>query len=262
MLALHLLVLSSVPSSLASTSPGPALAQQAPASDQAVAPGSSRAWALLTSSVLFERNGYRHDLLAGAEVGAETQKKSKAILEDGWDVKKADDLLQQLQWLEHIGHRADFEKRFRELGRLSEKDIDAKVARIEDPKDRAVFKAAWTNAPRAAKLKGGVLVWDLARYVALCRWGFGAGFLTQEEAWKRIDPIARELQKAYSSWEELGEGYCIGHACWRPATNDETVKAFEKLKTSESSPWKTTPWKLKLVALDKPEKAAEPRKKS
>jgi hypothetical protein len=219
-----------------------------------VPPGTSRAWALLVSSVLFERNGEQHDILAGGVRSSDLQTNAKTLLERDWDIKSTDHVLQQLEWLEHGGHTAEFEKTFREYGRLNEKELDTKLSRFPDEDTRAVIKARWKHAARAAKLKGGLKGWDLARYVALCRWAFAAGYLTSGEAWKRMDKIVAEVQKSYASWEELGEVYCIGYECWRGKSSEPTVKAFDKLKSDEKSPWKTTPWKLKLVALDKPEK--------
>lgn len=219
-----------------------------------IPPGTSRAWALLVSSVLFERNGEQHDILAGAPSSKELQANVKKFLEDDWDIKTTDHVLQQLEWLEHGGHTADFEKTFREYGRLNEKELDTKLSRFEDEDDRAVIKARWKHAARAAKFKGGLKGWDQARYIAVCRWAFAAGYLTSDEAWKRMDKVLKEVQKSYTSWEELGEVYCIGYECWRGKPSEATVEAFEKLKTDEKSPWKTTPWKLKLTALDKPAK--------
>lgn len=254
------LVLLLVPHPSAAPAPLAVAAQTAPEADVAAQPGTARAWALLASSVLFERNEYRHDLLAGVERASPKLGEIKTMLKDSWDIETREHLLEQLEWLQHGGHRDAWEKHFRDYGRMSEKEVDARIERIEDEEDRVQWKTLWKNASRAAKSEGGVLAWDHARYVALCRWGYAAGYLSQEEAWKRMDGIAKELQKAYTSWEEFGEAYCIGYDCWRPGKGEETEKAFERLKTSETSPWKTTPWKQKLVPLDKPEKAAEKKK--
>jgi hypothetical protein len=238
-----------------------ALSGQARDADELVAAGTSRAWALLACSVLFERNGSSHDLLAGGKRSPEAVAAAKSLLEKDWDITKAGDLLEQLEWLEHRGHRAEFEKDFRELRGLTEKQVDDRVARFPDVGDREVVKARWRNAPRAAKLKGGLVGWDLARYVALCRWGYAAEYLSETEAWKQMNNVVNDLQKAYKSWDELGEAYCIGRDCWRPGTNKETVDAFERLKSAENSPWKSTPWNLKLAPLDKVQKPVPPRTK-
>jgi hypothetical protein len=231
-----------------------AMVREDPLPEAVVSPGTSRAWALLASSVLFERNGARHDMLAGADNATLKPGEIKSMLKDSWDIETRGHLLEQLEWLRTGGHRAAWEKHFRDYGGMSEKEIDARSRRIEAEEDRVIWKTLWKNASRAAKFKGGLIGWDLARYVALCRWGYAAGYLTQEEAWKRMDPVVKDLQKAYTSWEELGEAYCIGYDCWRPGKGESTEKAFERLKTADDSPWKTTPWKLKLVSLEKPEK--------
>ena len=123
----------------------------------------------------------------------------------------------------------------------------------EDELRRCEFAAShWTQLG-----KTGLLAWDLSRHIALCRWGYACGYITEAEAWDRIFPIAQKMQAAYRSWEDLNEGYCLGREYWKGEADEATRKAFEKLKTSDDSPWKTTSWKLKLDP-----KAKAPKKKS
>lgn len=147
------------------------------------------------------------------------------------------------------------------FSKMSEKDLQKHVSKLVDAEEQELARTLWKHAPRVLNSKGGLTAWDHARFVALCRWGFAAGYLTEAEAWKKIEPIARDLQKVYGSFEELGEFYCIGRECWRPGKNATTEAALEKLKTDASSPFRTTPWKLKLVKLDKPEKRKDPPRK-
>ena len=55
-----------------------------------------------------------------------------------------------------------------------------------------------------------LLGFDLCRYVAVCRWGCLCGYLTEDEAWDKIMPVAAKLQATFSSWKELGQNYLIG----------------------------------------------------
>ena len=228
------------------------------APDAVVEPGTARAWALLSCSVLFELNGDRHDLLAGAERSAQTTEDARGLLKESWDITTAEQLTAQLDWLQNAGHRGDFAGQFALVSKLSEKEFKQ---RMESPdtssEQRTVLATYRKHAARYKQLKAGLLGWDSARYVALCRWGYAAGWLDETEAWKRMDRVVPALQKAYASWDELGEAYCIGRDCWNLRANQESWNVYEKLRTSETSPWRTTPWNLKLSPLEKPPKAVK-----
>ncbi len=98
--------------------------------------------------------------------------------------------------------------------------------------------------------KKSLLSWDLVRYIALCRWGYVAGYLSEDEAWQRIMPIARKLQKNYHSWKRVGDNYIIGRKFWSYTqtmkNGDEYINALNYLCADKSSPWRTLPWKMDL----------------
>lgn len=98
--------------------------------------------------------------------------------------------------------------------------------------------------------KKSLLGWDYTRYVSLCRWGYLVGYLSEDEAWQRIMPKARELQEAFDSWADLGENYLIGREFW---SLEETTNygwlyrtAYQRLLTNPEGPWMRLPWKLDL----------------
>ena len=96
----------------------------------------------------------------------------------------------------------------------------------------------------------GLIGWDYARYVSLCRWGYVAGYLSEDEAWVRIMKAARLLQQTYGSWRELGENYLIGREFWSPAQtarNGQLYEAtFQRLVSDPQSPWVRLPWRTPL----------------
>jgi hypothetical protein len=102
----------------------------------------------------------------------------------------------------------------------------------------------------------GILGWDLIRFIFLCRWGYAAGYLTQQEAWDTMIPAARALRHSFTSWRELGENYTIGRQFWDP---DEHVtsgyflrKAFDRLLSDPESPWNRVPWDVEFGPPDTP----------
>lgn len=59
-----------------------------------------------------------------------------------------------------------------------------------------------------------IAAWDYDRYISLCGWGYIAGYLSEEEAWQRIMPAARLLQKTFESWIDLGKNHVVGREFW------------------------------------------------
>jgi hypothetical protein len=55
---------------------------------------------------------------------------------------------------------------------------------------RALNQLEITRKNHRALGTKGILAWDLVRYIAVCRWGYLAGYLTETEAWDHIMPAA------------------------------------------------------------------------
>jgi hypothetical protein len=234
-----------------SNAPNPidAAAQRIMASGIPVAPKSPHAWALATTAILFEMNGHRHDLLSGAAATPDGQESGKRVLSQWWGVNNHDELLRALNWLQFEGHRAEFD----ELGRR----VDA----LSDSEFRSIIIAADNNAQAANQLDitrrnyrrlghKGILAWDIVRYIALCRWGYLAGYFTDTEAWDHIMPAASRLQLSFDSWQDLQSDFLIGREYWsvqQTENNGPRFRAiYERFLQDPGSPWNANPWGLDL----------------
>lgn len=206
-------------------------------------------WALAASALLAERNRARHDVLGELEPTPANIRGWKRGLRLWWGVHTRADLLARLRWLEEQGHRKEFERLGDVLGslddaqratlearRLGDEELDHRLTIVEQHYARLATK--------------GLLGWDLSRYISLCRWGYLVGYLSRDEAWDRIMPVARRLQETFDSWGDLGENYLVGRQFW---SLEETKKngqlydaAYRKLLSEPQSPWNQTPWTLSL----------------
>jgi hypothetical protein len=212
-----------------------------PTTDEAKA----RLWALACAGVLMERNGDSHETL---ETGLRIPRNivaQKNLLSRWWGVEKRADLLECLHSLEVRGHRASF-------------DADVKYITTGN---RAMLQrlADASNADRANELRvvrryyqqlgeKGIVGWDISRYICLCKWGYTVGYLSEDEAWKKIMPAARLLQKKFGSWKELGENYLIGREYWGGDPHDQALceDGIMRLLESRNSPWVKLPWNTNL----------------
>lgn len=204
-------------------------------------------WALACPALLAVGNGHRHDILTGAPRTAENIASEKQLLSQWWNVGSRKDLLDQLTWLTKEGHRSDFE----EMRKLSASPVELAKARSKlAPSSRADFESRIDIVRAEAPLLGpkSLLGWDYCRYIALCRWGTMAGYLSPDEAWAKIMPVARMLQKTFPSWAELGRNYLVGRQFWQPSQPNN--RAFEanyiRLMSDSKSPWNSIPWNTDL----------------
>lgn len=208
-------------------------------------------WALAASAILTERNGQRHDLLGGSERTEANVKAWKQIMSDWWGINSRADLFTVLKWLDEGGHRQDFEQLAefsRSLSPAQHKDLRRRLQSGDD--DKALYQLAMVDKYADRLGKKSLLGWDYARYIALCRWGYLVGYLSEEEAWERILPAARTLQGAFDSWKDLGENYLIGREFWSTQQSQKDGHlhraAFQKLLADPGSPWNRYAWELTL----------------
>jgi hypothetical protein len=212
-----------------------------------VTPKSPRAWALATTAIIFEVNKQRHDLLSGVVVTPEDRKNEQQTLSKWWNVHNRDELLETLRWLQFEGHRAAFDSLGRQVDAMSEAQFLAARAELLPA---AGEKLDHVRKSYRALGEKGILAWDLVRYIALCRWGYAAGYLPVMDAWNRIMPAALRLQKTFSSWQDMQNDYLIGRDFWSTEQTQENGArfraAYERLIQDPNGPWNVNPWTMDL----------------
>lgn len=206
-------------------------------------------WALATCAILAESNSDRHGILGGCERTPKNIERWKKSLREWWNVHDRADLLRTLEWIENGGHRRDFDKFGAYVSSLSPASLEEmrnKVGQRIETRNK-IDIAVRHYAQLGPKSITG---WDYGRYVSLCGWGYVVGYLSEDEAWRRIMPVARTLQKTFDSWEDLGKNYLIGRQFWSHKQTDnhgdEMTRVYRKLCAEQISPWHLYPWRLDL----------------
>lgn len=209
----------------------------------------SQLWALACTGVLTEKNHESHDILWASPATEVNIRNQKRALSESWNINSRDDLLRQLNSLIAEGHRKSFDEmaKIAQTPGLSNEVIE-KLAHEhgEDSADRLRIAREYGTRLGMRSIIG----FDYCRYIALCRWGTLCSYLSQDEAWAKIMPIAQALQNTFPSWKELGENYLIGRKFWQPNSDSEPAinAAYRKLLTDPQSPWVKIPWNTKLTA--------------
>jgi hypothetical protein len=206
-------------------------------------------WAVATSAILWERNKDRHDVLGIQVQTPENDQRANKILSDWWGVTNKETLLRTMRSLQKGGHRRQFEQLGVEVESLSEDQFQQRLTAAKG--NEQGYRDLQLVREHYKKLgPKSLLAWDYGRYVALARWGYQAGFLTETEAWELIMPAARKLQKTYDSWEDFGKTYLIGREFWsveQTKLNGQLYSnGYKKLLTEPRSPWNRHPWNTEL----------------
>jgi hypothetical protein len=206
-------------------------------------------WAVATCAVLAEWRGDRHDLLSAREPSDEAAGAMAKTLREWWGISSRSDLLRMLGWIDAGGHRKGFDENCAIVTQLTPEDLEANRERLSGNAE-ALHRIDVLEAHCEALGEKSIIGWDYGRYVALCRWGYLVGYLSEDEAWERIMPVARMLQQVFDSWEDLGENYLTGRQYWSyeqtERSGEKLREAFERLRTDPESPWRKLPWDLDL----------------
>lgn len=127
-------------------------------------------------------------------------------------------------------------------------------------RDQQVLAGSWGIHSRADLLKTvrslgeektnrDAVAWNYPRAVNLLRWGYAAGYISEQESWSLIMPLAQYMQQTFSSWHELGEMFVDARdAFYRHSIGDQRQGeyAYRVLMMDGASPWRKHPWNLDL----------------
>jgi len=200
-------------------------------------------------------------MLGGCDRSPKEIKAWQDSLAKWWNTHNREELLETLSWIEDGGHRRQFDEIAQDLSAASPAQLVHIRRQVEDNPSVSNKVEIVLTHQREFGAKS-ITAWDYSRYVSLCGWGYIAGYLTEDEAWQRIMPAARLLQRTFTSWEELGKNHVVGREFWSlkqtQKNGDQTRQCFEKLKTDPASPWRTLDWNMNIATPQKAQKQNQP----
>ncbi|MCE5341830.1 MAG: DUF1266 domain-containing protein [Planctomycetaceae bacterium] len=202
-------------------------------------------WAIAASNVQMEAKQLSFDSLAGTKITDITINKTKNMLKKSWDINDRESFLQSLKNLQGGGHSIEFEtyKKYLSSNEQSKARLKSEFNDPDFTYKYAIVKK-YSNSLGSKSLYG----WDASRYICLCRYGYVCGYISEEEAWEKIMPMAKFIQKTFDSWRELGRNYLIGREFWYPGKEDSYFfkEAYLRLLEMPDSPWVKLKWNLPL----------------
>jgi hypothetical protein len=207
-------------------------------------------WAIALTGFMTELNNDSHESLNFNVMNGVNKRKYLELLRRDWGITTREELLETMTVTELDGHASSlaFVKKI--------------ISTNKDFSFNAIFNKFQLSARQYNYLKFAVvnwghyynrsiLAWDLGRNIALCRWGYDTGFLTEEEAWEKIMYYARKIQSLYNSWAEYGLDYYFGRIFWAAGSGSEadyflrTDEIYQKLM-GRTGYWTGLEWKVNL----------------
>ena len=214
-------------------------------------------WAIALAGIMTELNGGSHITLNSEKMSFFNKIVEKKLLKKWWGIKNRKELLETLDKMEHSGHSARLDK-IKSI--IVENNYEVGIETIKDKINTEELEPAdgvrlFFVSENWEKFKDiHINAWDLGRNISLCRWGYSAGYLKEDEAWDSIMYYAKTIQPLYNSWDDYGYSYSTGRIFWASAFESEkldeyisqTHEAYNNLTDESTGYWRKLEWNVKL----------------
>ncbi len=171
------------------------------------------------------------------------------LLQEMWDVHDRSSALVSIQALFTTGHRTKFNVlkvntqslyKFKEIFKF---DFDeSEEIQLSDEEFEKL--ATWIERANSFVPVPGILAWDVARYIHLVRMCFFVGYLSDKEAWDKLNALWPLVENKFSSWNEFAQSFLIGRTFWAGSEDPELKSVCERLLGNKASPWLYYPIKV------------------
>ena len=161
--------------------------------------------------------------------GKDVGKQCRFILKNSWDITNYEQLISQIDDLLAHGHNGTFLF----LAGLIETNENMKPVEIISKECLTASEGTRLFYVYSIKDRLGPLAisaWDKARCISLLRWSISAGFITEEEALQRAEPIVESLINEYSTWDDFFAHYIAGRQFYGATDNSSSRLATDAVK--------------------------------
>lgn len=172
-----------------------------------------------------------------------SQDRIKLTLSEGWGINGRDDVTEVINKLLTKGHRETYLKTVKKLEKKGLLELSTEEAMTNFSEDDEEF-ARYQDAHEMYTQYGehGMDGWDYSRALQVLGDCYLADYINLEECLDLSLPIAKKLQSAFTSWEELADSYIYGYAFWQNETADDVetkfrIQAYAELVEMENSPY-------------------------
>jgi hypothetical protein len=210
----------------------------------------ARRWAIALTGIMTELNKDSHDTLNFGVMNGANKLQYLELLRRDWGVSSREELLETMAVMELNGHASSLAFVKKIMSENKDLSFNGTFNKLQ-LSSRQYNYLKFTAANWGHYYNRSILAWDWGRNIALCRWGYDTGFLSEEEAWEKIMYYARKIQSLYNSWAEYGLDYYFGRIFWAAGFGSEmdyflkTDEAYQKLM-GQAGYWASLKWKVNL----------------
>lgn len=216
-------------------------------------------WFNATYAPLTYSNGWNWKLVGGLEPTEDNIETDRYLLMQSWSIYDQKTALEKADWLIEEGHRKTCRTYMEELRRMGLLDLEEKEFRkallqseISDSDHLYRYRIAYKMYQDGLDADA-MAAWDLCRANQLYAAFYICGYMTYEEAMDASLENSRILQKLYSSWDEMMEGYLLGYQFWQDdpdvredSPTKERRRMYEMMLQTPDNPYKLD-WGMELI---------------
>lgn len=213
-------------------------------------------WFNATYAPLTYSNGWDWRLVGGMKPTEENIEIDKYVLQQSWGIHDRETAMEKVEQLKEEGHRATCRKCMEELEKaglmdLEERTFRSKLLQSEFADEPYRYMIAY-QMHQAGLDADYMAAWDLCRANQLYAAFYLCGYMTYEEAMDASLENSLILQKMYSSWDEMMDGYLLGYQFWqkdpdtsRDSPTKERRRMYEMMLQSDENPYQLD-WDMEL----------------
>jgi hypothetical protein len=142
-----------------------------------------------------------------------------------WNIQNSQELKQQIHWFINKGVREEFNQYLHQMSALSASGRKHYMETLtKSHPDYAKLLITYKNIHTLPP--AGIIAFDLAWAIYLCRVGRTLHYLTKQEAWEWMFRAAQIAQKSYSSWEEYFSSFFTGSQFHPSTSNLDNIATY------------------------------------
>ncbi len=193
-----------------------------------------RSRALDLAIALSRQNSTGYDRIMPIEDGKRNPnpKTWKDLLQSSWAIDSREKYFASFDDLVANGHT----KAYRDAMRILDENphfSPAQITLYTNNSDYYCDRLFYVRATREWLGERSLRAWDLGRLISVTRWAYAAGYITEDEAWQRILPIAQSIYETYASREDFLVSYAGGRGFFGADDAPRYVQAMVKIYSEE-----------------------------
>ena len=207
----------------------------------------AKLWAIACTSSLYTNRSCGNNTLAGAIPNDDLADGQRKTLSKYWGIDSRDQLLVMLKRL-----MKNFDnERWQQMRKQANS-----VAALSQYRQGWVSSEDYNYALKLLREHGdeygdrGLQAWDYCRYMNICRGGYQAKYISEDEAWALMMPMAARIQTLAKSWAQLESEYLVGFSFWSHSAFARKewhyMRNVHRLLKDPTSPWVKLDWNTRL----------------